>query len=494
MAEVKVTVATTNALLNVTETVAEIVLGTAGPQGPAGFNAADISAVLPATYDSNAIEIGIDQDAFDYIGNLDYAQFDTTTTATGGVGKLLWNDTDGTLEFQLKGGNVTLQVGQEEVVRVRNNTGSPLLEGTAVYISSANSGHINVTKASNDTEAHSSKTLGVLTENIANGESGYCTIQGLVRNLNTSALTEGATIWLGTNGQLTTTRPTAPNHSVVIGVCVVQSQGNATNGSIYVRVINGFELDELHNVLITTPANNQGLVYESATQLWKNKQIDYSWLANIPSTFTPSAHAASHGSAGSDPVTINKTQVTGTAVVRTDNLFNLNGTAVAFGGNVTVVSSGGTADYATLAGTAVFSDTSGTASYATNAGTAVYATTSGTADYSTTSGTADYATLAGTATYATTSGTAVYANTAGTATPSAHASTHGSAGSDAITINKTQVTGTAVTLADTATVTNTMLVNSSITLNGSAVALGGTATIAGGGGFSLAPSFLTMGA
>jgi len=85
---------------------------------------------------------------------------------------------------------------------------------------------------------------------------------------------------------------------------------------------------------------------------------------------------------------------------------------------------------------------------------------------------------AGTATYATTAGTAVFATNAGTAT-----TISGS-------IAKTQVTGTAVTTADTATVTNTMLagsienaklVNSQITLNGSAVALGGSLTISGTG-------------
>lgn len=87
----------------------------------------------------------------------------------------------------------------------------------------------------------------------------------------------------------------------------------------------------------------------------------------------------------------------------------------------------------------------------------------------TSSGTVAFATNAGTANYATLAGTAV--------------SISGS-------IAKTQVTGTAVTLADTATVTNAMLagsienaklLNSQITLNGSAVALGGSLTISGTG-------------
>jgi len=37
--------------------------------------------------------------------------------------------------------------------------------------------------------------------------------------------------------------------------------------------MNGWELDELHDVSITSAVNNDALVYESATALWKNKTI-----------------------------------------------------------------------------------------------------------------------------------------------------------------------------------------------------------------------------
>jgi len=76
---------------------------------------------------------------------IDSIAFDTAAGETSAVGKIVWNDTDGTLEFGLKGGNVTLQIGQEQVVRVRNNTGATLHNGSAVYITSATSGQINVT-------------------------------------------------------------------------------------------------------------------------------------------------------------------------------------------------------------------------------------------------------------------------------------------------------------------------------------------------------------
>ena len=118
---------------------------------------------------------------------------------------------------------------------------------------------------------------------------------------------------------------------------------------------------------------------------------------------------------------IAKTQVSGTAVVVADL-------------------ASASVNFASTAGTAIFATNAGTASYSVASGTAVYANNSGTAVYSTNAGTAVYATNAGTAVYATNAGTAVFANTAGTAAPSAHASTHASDGSDAVTLAQSQVT------------------------------------------------------
>ena len=55
-----------------------------------------------------------------------YVQLDTlAATPAGAPGRIVWNDTDGTLEFQMKGGNVTQQIGQELPVLVKHadNTG-----------------------------------------------------------------------------------------------------------------------------------------------------------------------------------------------------------------------------------------------------------------------------------------------------------------------------------------------------------------------------------
>jgi hypothetical protein len=66
---------------------------------------------------------------------------------------------------------------------------------------------------------------------------------------------------------LTATEPVSPAHSVFIGWVAIS---NANNGRVILHIQNGYELDELHDVLITTPTDGQVLAYEASTSLWKN--------------------------------------------------------------------------------------------------------------------------------------------------------------------------------------------------------------------------------
>lgn len=197
--------------------------------------------------------------------------FDTTpvTTRPLGVGELRWNETNGTLECMLLGGNVALELGQEQVARVKNDTGALLTKGTVVYPTGSTGVNKTVAKAQANAESTSSKTFGVLAEDIANGEQGFVATFGLLTGVNTSALTEGAAVYLSPTvaGGLTSTKPVAPNNMVLIGFCV-RSQAN--NGALFVKVQNGFELDELHNVLITSPQDGHVLKYQASTGLWIN--------------------------------------------------------------------------------------------------------------------------------------------------------------------------------------------------------------------------------
>lgn len=200
----------------------------------------------------------------------DFLQFRTDAGLTSiAPGMLTWNDTDGTLEFMLKGGNVVLQIGQEQLMRVKAADNNGLIEGKVIRFVGSDGANKTVAYAQANGEVSSTTTLAVMTENATGGGTAFATTFGLVRNLDTSALTEGAVIWLSPTvaGGMTTTKPTAPNHGVIVGYCIRQ---HATVGSIFVNIQNGYELDELHNVKITSPTDGQYLRYQASTGLWVN--------------------------------------------------------------------------------------------------------------------------------------------------------------------------------------------------------------------------------
>lgn len=163
--------------------------------------------------------------------------------------------------------------------KVQNATGSAITKGSVVYINGANGDNPTIALADADTETTSSKTLGIVTADISNGAQGYVIESGLITNLNTSAATAGQSVWLSsTAGQFVFGAPPAkPAHSVYLGVV---TRVNSNNGTILVKVQNGYELNELHDVNIDgTPADNEVLGYDSASGMWINQTAAEAGLA-----------------------------------------------------------------------------------------------------------------------------------------------------------------------------------------------------------------------
>lgn len=197
----------------------------------------------------------------------------TGPSPVGKVGRLKWNDTDGTLDLGLKGGNVTLQIGQENVLIVKNDEATALTDGEVVYVSGASGANLLVKRALADSDVTSASTIGIVTESIGVNGQGYITTFGQVRGLNTSAFNEGDILYLSPTvaGQITNVKPTAPQHMVTVGYCTKKSAGN---GEIFTKVDNGYEVDELHNVLITNPVlAGSLLIYDATVGVWKNARL-----------------------------------------------------------------------------------------------------------------------------------------------------------------------------------------------------------------------------
>ncbi len=155
---------------------------------------------------------------------------------------------------------------------VRNTTGATLTKGTAVYISGATGQLSTVSKAIATSDPTSAQTLGLVTANISNNANGNVTLIGTISNINTSAYTDGEQLYLSptTAGTLTATKPYAPQHLVYMAVV---EHAHPTQGKLFVKVQNGYEMDELHNVSAQSPANNDGLFYNTSTSLWEKKSI-----------------------------------------------------------------------------------------------------------------------------------------------------------------------------------------------------------------------------
>ena len=151
-----------------------------------------------------------------------------------------WNTDESTLDIAL--GAATLQVGQEQLIRVTNNSGSEITNGMAVMATGTlgNSGRITVAKA-NLTQANAKFVLGVVTETIANGADGFVTTFGKVRGIQTNGSQYSET-WLdgdvlyvkdSGNGALTKVVPTEAQVKLPVAI-VINSHGS--NGSLFVRV------------------------------------------------------------------------------------------------------------------------------------------------------------------------------------------------------------------------------------------------------------------
>ena len=190
---------------------------------------------------------------------------------------------DGSVIVTAVGSLVDLAVSQTSpasvlVERVRNSTGATLTKGTAVYISGATGQLPTVSKALATSDATSAQTLGLITSDLDNNSNGYVTIIGLVDDLDTSAYTDGAQLYLSptTAGTLTVTKPYAPQHLVYVAVV---AHAHPVHGKLIVKVQNGYEMDELHNVSAQSPSNGDILVYNTSTSLWEKSAQTAKWGA-----------------------------------------------------------------------------------------------------------------------------------------------------------------------------------------------------------------------
>ena len=182
--------------------------------------------------------------------------------------------TDTSVTVTTTGTNADLAVYSSPrlIAQVRNETGATLTKGTVVYINGASGNKATVTKALATDDSTSAQTFGLILADISTNNNGYVILAGDIAGLDTSAFTAGQQLYLSstTAGAYTSTKQYAPNHLVYVGVV---TRSHVNQGSIEVRIQNGYEMDELHNVSAQSPSNGQVLIYNESTSLWEKNTL-----------------------------------------------------------------------------------------------------------------------------------------------------------------------------------------------------------------------------
>jgi hypothetical protein len=265
-------------------------------------------------------------------------------TNLGAIGDITSND--GSVVISTTGTTKDLSVGiagstATLISQVRNETGATLTKGTVVYISGASGNKALVSKAIATGDATSAQTYGMVQADISNNNNGYVVVIGSVSGLNTSAFAEGVQLYLSptTAGTYTSTKPYAPSHIVYVGVV---TRSHATQGTIEVKIQNGYEMDELHDVSAQSPTNGDTLVYVSSTGLWtKTPQSSLS---------VASAAAVPFSGVTGKPTTLSGYGITDAqaTLVSGTNIKTVNGTSVLGSGNIQI--DGGVTSFNTRTG------------------------------------------------------------------------------------------------------------------------------------------------
>ena len=223
------------------------------------------SSALKWDYTSQGLQVLGDVSAQNYYGNITGAtgeisnisgvssiQFDINMPSeyVAVEGEVYYDSDAHTLSIQT-GTDTTLQVGQEQVIRVRNETGDTITDGTVVYVSGTQGNGVAkllIGKATASVEEVEQDIVGIATQDIAHNSDGFITTFGVVRNISTAGTTVGDIIYLSTSaGKFTNVAPQAPNHTIKLGIVLRVHQND---GAVFVKVDPGFDLANLHDVSV----------------------------------------------------------------------------------------------------------------------------------------------------------------------------------------------------------------------------------------------------
>jgi hypothetical protein len=237
--------------------------------GTGATNATDARANLGAAASGANTDITSMASITGGLSSPDFIQFDTAATVTPTEGKLWWGST-GTLNVHVDSGGFTSQLNEQ--IMVYGKASAAITKGQLIMKTGVVGASGVITFGPSTTGITDGNAfVGVAFENIALNGFGRVIAMGLVPNLNTSAYVDNDTLWYDPagGGAMTATKPAAPNIKAEIGI--VTNAGSGSSGSIYVKIFPGSQLGGTdQNVQLTSPTNNDFLVYDGGDKRWEN--------------------------------------------------------------------------------------------------------------------------------------------------------------------------------------------------------------------------------
>lgn len=234
-----------------------------------------------AEVDTNLTNLNTDKLEKDGSNLATKVAFDTAAAVTPTSGEVAWDADTGTLEIGLNGGAATLSVGEDQVYRVINQTGSTITKGSLV-VANGTVGGSGLIKIALWNGTQPSKTImGIVYADIPTEADpvtgfGYVLAFGKMKGIQTNggnyseSWVDGDILYAGQSGGLTKTMPAAPKTKTTVAIVV---NAAASNGTLFVRPTYGSNLGEDDLVQLSGLAGGDVLSYDATDGRFENKTL-----------------------------------------------------------------------------------------------------------------------------------------------------------------------------------------------------------------------------
>ncbi len=201
---------------------------------------------------------------------IDYTDYNTLAPVPAfKTGRLHYNPDTADLEYDTDISNVTVQYGQQTVIKVKNENIQTINKGKLVRIVGGSGANPLIRTASWENDANSANTLGMVMQTVSPNAFTYVLLNGVIKDISlpTTTYAAGDILYLSSSGDYTNVKPAAPIHTVRVGE-VVRAQ--TSTGVAFIKIDNGYELDELHDVVAKTASLGDLIAYDESNMVWRS--------------------------------------------------------------------------------------------------------------------------------------------------------------------------------------------------------------------------------